>query len=179
MIYLVTGLPRTGTSMMMRAIALSSELPYIYDRDYEDRLRANEKDPSYDPNPNGYWVTDVYKNHDYTDKLAKIPLHQVTVIPKGDCKVILMNRNRQAVIDSYRRSFNSELTESFLYICEEAEQYLRSFAKVTEVSYEDVIDNPTREFTKLRESGWDIDVEMAASLVDGSLERNGDNKNIR
>lgn len=168
--WLVTGLPRSGTSLMTRAIALSSDLPYIYDLDYESRLRSNETDPTYDPNPNGYWVTDTTKNHDYTGKLAKIPLHRATVI-KGDCMVILMKRDRKAVEASYKRAFNGELTESYLSICDQAEQYLKSFAKVIEVNFEDVLDNPRREFLRIKNAGWPITVSEAVKYVDPTLWR--------
>ena len=174
--YLITGLPRTGTSLMTRAIVLSSTLPYIYDLDYEARLRSNETDPTYDPNPNGYWVTDVSKNHDYTGKLAKIPLHQVTVI-KGDFKAILMKRGRIAASASYKRAFDGTFTESFLAQCKEAEEYLGvgehlgTEDKVLVVNFEDVLDNPRREFLRIKNAGWPITVSEAVKYVDPTLWR--------
>ena len=57
--YAVTGLPRSGTSMMMRCIALSSNIPHVVDPEYESKILANELVAG--ANPNGHWVADLNK----------------------------------------------------------------------------------------------------------------------
>lgn len=170
--YIVTGLPRSGTSMMTRCIALSSDLPYIYDYDYEDRLRTNEADPTYDPNPNGYWVTDMLKRRSYRGKLFKTPLNFALRVRPENAKAIIMRRDMAAIQASYQRAFNGELTPLLLRQAEDGEAHLRTFADIIEINYEDVIADGLREFEKIRDAGWPIDPYIAASLVEEDLQRN-------
>lgn len=166
--YAVTGLPRSGTSMMMRCIALSSDIPYIVDSEYEAKILANELVAG--ANPNGHWVADLNKKRIVGNKLIKVPLHRGLYITKGSM-VIFMKRDLEKVRTSYMKYFGNELTESFLVRCKSAEEYIRSVANVVDVNYEDVINNPRKEFERIQKAGWVFDVETAISLVDKNLDR--------
>lgn len=82
-----------------------------------------------------------------------------------------MKRDLEKVRTSYMKYFGNELTESFLVRCKSAEEYIRSVANVVDVNYEDVINNPRKEFERIQKAGWVFDVETAISLVDKNLDR--------
>jgi hypothetical protein len=166
--YVVTGLPRSGTSMMMRCIALSSNIPHVVDPEYEAKIVANELVAG--ANPNGHWVADLNKKRNVTNKLIKVPLHRGLFISK-DSNVIFMNRDMQKIATSYYKYFGEELTESFMTICKSAEKYIRTVANVIDVNYEDVINDPRTEFERIQNAGWIFDIEKAIILVDKNLNR--------
>ena len=177
MIYIVTGIHRTGSSMMTRAIALSSGLPTVRNKEIEKIIRAKEADPNYDPNPHGYWVIDPNKTHpwEHDGTLMKCPVYIVRFLPDsiGEYKVILMKRNLAESRASFKKAFNEKIPDNLIQIGDELEQIApgRPNIDLTVVNYSDVIDDPLKVFTGLKAAGWPIDPQTAANLVEPDLYR--------
>jgi hypothetical protein len=164
--------------MMMRCLDVSSLLTAEYDRTQDEDMKALHSDPlNYNPNPNGYYLSRLDINpQDVPGGLMKMSLRGddwVRATP-GDYRVVWMRRDETQRHNSWVKAFGYAEKDRFVDIYQRSEAYLlaRTDCAFTYVNYEDVIADPVREFTRIKEDGWPINVEIASALVDPSLYRN-------
>ena len=185
-IIVVSGLPRSGTSMMMNMLS-SAGLEIVTDK-------AREAD---EDNPKGYFEDERIKNLDRSaDKtwLDHCPGKVIKVIsfllkdlpPKHDYKVIFMHRDLDEVIRSQnkmlqRRDQASQSTDDDT-MKQHFELHLRKVAMLIrerrnldnlDVHYRQVLDDPKQQAHRVVEFlGMDLDADKMTRPVDESLYRN-------
>lgn len=141
----------------------------------------------YKPNPNGFYalstISDIPWPSFYDDNIGRLIKYQrfdFSTLPKGKYKVIFMNRSANEIFESMKKfmpyqSWGMPMAAVLLYdVVKPA--IIRTLigikgCEVLEVEYSDVIKDPLKEFTRIKDFGFDIDVEKASALVDSSLYR--------
>lgn len=184
-IIIVSGLPRSGTSMAMKMLDAGG-VSLI-----EDSIRTADED-----NPKGYYedervkdlarMTDKSWLRDARGRGIKIISHLLKELPpENNYKVIFIRRNLDEVLASQakmlvRRGEESgaddgtmrELFEGDLW---RAQYLLKRGAHFDwiELNHREFLDNPTGQAQKIRDFlSMDLDVEAMAAVVDRSLHRN-------
>lgn len=175
-VYVVTGRARTGTSMMMRALAEASSLNPVVDPAFDDVYATRAVDEEYHPNPNGYFTAPqgVLPDHVAPGSLIKCQAHHWSVVGPGDYQVVRMIRDESERTISHTRGFGRSESSAALDIIERSEAQLlgRLDAQVITVDYADVIEHPAEVFLRLRAASWPINPGTAADHVDPTLHRN-------
>ena len=176
--YIVSGLERSGTSVMMQMLHIGG-LPVAFD----DSRTADQH------NPRGYYELAGGKiisrlmdgTFDLTSnkgRIVKITAYGLKFLPEGNYKIIYMLRNVNEVLDSMQKmgipidrgkdlallrklnGFSFELMDG------------RDDMEYVTVNYRDVIDNPTREIERVASFlGQTFDFERAIGAVDSGLYR--------
>ncbi len=181
-LYVVSGFMRTGTSMMMRALE-NAGMNASY-KQSRDEMKSRFADEFYDPNIGGLYELERedYQKKDfpkgYEGKLIKalsqgVPRMNVT---QDGIRAVFMRRDNEEIRQSYQAFFDSQLdavaeknTDTFNLFIENIIANINNRKDVLSLDifwYRDVIENPTKYFTTLKENGWDIDVEKAVSVID-------------
>jgi predicted AlkP superfamily phosphohydrolase/phosphomutase/tetratricopeptide (TPR) repeat protein len=178
-VIIVSGIPRSGTSMMMQVLEAGG-VPV-----YSDFVR--QPDIS---NPKGYYETEQAKSlakdnnwvHDATGKAVKVIVQLVQFLPDNlKYKVILMRRNMQEVIFSQQKMLGKE-TDT--YPAAIAGVYEKEIQRVIEwaekepnvdlisVNYADVLADPMVELNKIKTFlNNHFDDNEACKAIDPSLYR--------
>ena len=173
MIYIVTGRHRSGTSMLVRCLNHASRNQLIFDSNLEELIKSRALDPSYNPNPNGYFQSEMSKLSEIPDnaiiKVGVFFWYQQTELPPPNALIIRMIRDEEERQKSFKRAFGGEFLNPYV-LGEEALEKLN--VKLLTINYNDVVVEPKKEFLKIKEFGFDIDVDQAVSLVDPTLYRN-------
>ena len=182
-IIVVTGLPRSGTSMMMQMLQRGG-IPVFAD----DSRRADEN------NPNGYFESKLVKGskkdsswlRDATGKAVKVVTPLITSLQiKYSYKVIWMDRKISEVIVSQeemlaklnperKAPLNLMLQDQFKKMLANAEEYLNDQHNVEllRLNYEDVVSNPEEYAKKVYEFlGERGDAKKMAGAVKPELHR--------
>lgn len=175
-LYVVSGFMRTGTSMMMRALEASGM--DAVSRPKRDEMKDKHADDYYNPNRGGlyelnreeYLALDFPKG--FEGKLIKalsMAIPTMNVMENG-IRVVFMRRDQEEIRQSYLAFFNSNLNmrkfnERIEYIIERINNR-KDVLSLDIFWYRDVIVDPIKYFNLLKESGWNIDVEKAAGIVD-------------
>ncbi len=183
--YIVSGIERSGTSMMMQ-ILNSGGAKVAF-----DKSRA----PDYH-NPKGYYELEggkiinrlmegTFRFEDYDGMFVKITAYGLKFLPEGErnYKIIYMMRDIDEVMDSMEKMSGpidrenekpafEKLNSLSIKLMEE-----RDDIDYIIMNYRDVIKNPVEEIRKLNEflDGM-LNVESAARAVDPNLYRNIKNK---
>lgn len=178
MIYIVSNIHRSGSSMMMRCLE-SGGLNPAYDKESNS---MNESAPDdYIPNPNGFYqfVNEIGEGFiGYDGMVIKCPIRELATLPLHQYKVVLLKRNPAEIRASMGKwtpyeSWGKDEVLTYLYNWYFDKVIARCTARgdmeITVLNYADIIANPIVEFTKL--ASWGIDVNAAASLVDETLYR--------
>ena len=184
-IVVVSGLPRSGTSMTMKMLEAGGMQPVT------DRVRSADED-----NPRGYFederVKDLHKSEDKSwmrdarGKAIKVISYLLKDLPEDNFyMVIFMRRNLREVLASQnkmlqRRGERSETTdEKMIEIYQDhlwKVEYLlahRPNFEVIYVDYQAVIENPRAQAQRIRDFlGLDLDTDAMAAAVDPMLYRN-------
>lgn len=182
-VYIVSGFMRTGTSMMMRCLELGG-MEAVYSRE-KDESKNDFSDESYDPNEGGLYEMDREDYHvpNFPDmhkgKLIKLlNLGTFGLKPMPKLKVVFMRRDPEEVRQSYVAFFGDIKKERMTV--ENIGQAMalniqllnnRKDTDVLEFWYRDVVEDPRKYFTLLKENGWPIDVEKCVSGVNKDLLR--------
>jgi len=180
----VTGLPRSGTSMMMRMLEAGGILPLT------DELREADKD-----NPKGYYEFERVKKLDEGDtdwveeaqgKSVKVISALLKHLPPGyTYKVIFMRRKIEEILASQRQMLirrgestdsvsDEELTELFRKHLAQIQAWIdgQPNVEVIYVSYNDVVENPLEQSQRINHFlGDTLDVEKMLGVVDQALYR--------
>ncbi len=184
-IVVVSGVPRSGTSMVMRMLAAGG-MPLVV-----DEIRAADED-----NPEGYFEVERVKHlaqdrdkswlRDARGKAIKIISYLLQDLPdSNDYKVLFLNRNLHEVLASQakmlaRRGENSDTSDERML--EFFQDHLarvkaairrRQCFEMCEIEYEDALENPRLAAARIRDFlGRPLDLDGLASAVDPSLYRN-------
>lgn len=176
-IYIVSGFPRSGTSMMMRAIETGG-IPCVYSTVGDADRNRNTLIPNYVPNPHGFYENAPLMDWDtHRGKCLKVIRDDLDRLPADErlC-VVYMTRDTAEIRRSYYGILSGphpESVYSFLdgywdKVAADTEGLCGMGALVTVLHYSDVVADPLRAFCRL---GWSIDVYKAAATVDPSLYR--------
>jgi hypothetical protein len=185
-VIVVSGLPRSGTSMAMRMLEAGG-VPIV-----ADGLRRADDD-----NPHGYFESENVKDLDKEEKdrswlsdthgkAVKIISALLEHLPQThNYKVLFMQRDLQEVLASQGKMLTHRGEESEASDGQLREAYESHLRKVkvmlrlrpqfdaAEINYADVVANPRREAERIgRFLGDHLDVQKMAKAVDESLYRN-------
>lgn len=170
-IYLIAGFPRSGTSALMRALDAGG-LPAVHDADYG---RLPSADPTYDPNPHGYYeLRNREHKPEYAGRVVKCLNRQMLDVlnPVFRYRAVYLMRDPAEIKRSYARTVPNGRRDFSNYgrdVLNDV-RLLEGFgADVVLLKYRDVIDDPYRELSKL--TGWPFDVAAAAATIDPALYR--------
>ena len=183
---IVTGLPRSGTSMLMQMLAAGG-LPIL-----ADESRAADED-----NPRGYFEFDAVKNlhkdaaclREARGKAVKIVAPLVGAVPAGlPCRVIFIERDLGEVLDSQERMLARRSRapaappERRRLLMEE---YARTVARIMAmlarrprtrllaIAHREAVSDPAGAAAKINAFlGGGLDVKKMAAAVDPVLHRN-------
>lgn len=189
-IVIVSGLPRSGTSMMMKMLEAGG-IPAL-----TDGLREADED-----NPKGYYEFERVKKlpedadwlPDAVGKAVKMVFTLLHDLPAPGAekdngytyKVVFMRRQIQEILDSQRKMLersgrdvdvdDEEMRESFEFLLNRTLDWLPSqkHIAVEFVWYNDVMENAAPQIEKLNAFlGGSLDTNAMKAVVDQSLYRN-------
>jgi LPS sulfotransferase NodH len=183
-IIVISGLPRSGTSMMMRMLEAGG-LAIITD---------NIREADYD-NPQGYYEIERVKRlpdgdtewlREVEGKVIKIISQLIPSLPETHTyKILFMQRNMAEILASQRRMLerkgknpdkegDEEMSRVFKKHLEKTFAWMNehSNVKYMKIDYNQVIHEPWMVITKIGEFlETDLDLERMASVVDPALYR--------
>lgn len=181
MTYVVTGYPRSGTSMMMQALAAGGLDAATDPR--RDRMGDRHATADYVPLPHGAWelMPGAYEEpgfpRGYEGRLLKVPWHLAASMVVDEYRVVLMRRDPREIQASVRRAFghaprHSQI-EHYQEMMDDVTALLRNRrdTALVELSYPHVVAQPGLAFQLLVREGWPIDADSAAAVVDPALYR--------
>lgn len=172
-IYLICGFPRSGTSMMLRALEAGG-MEVVYDPHADQRPHP---DPNYNPNPHGYYEL-FNREHkaEYAGKVLKCLNREMLDVlnPHFQYRAVYMVRNPVEVEWSYRRTvMNLNYSRTFGTYWNDVYDDVRLLqmfgADVHPMWYHRVVEDPIGQ---LRWLSWPFDVAKAAATIDPALYRN-------
>lgn len=181
MIYVVTGFPRSGTSMMMRCLEFAGIKPCVHPG--REILMNRRNDGEYKPNPHGWYevLPTQYRMFGFTAKVpdgqsVKIPLLHLPVLAPVQATVIMIHRDPMEVRNSYLATFPREPFDQqyrnwpnyLTNLTNGVREIMMDRKSVTlyELHYSDVVADPVKAMSHLP-----IDADKAALGVDRSLYR--------
>lgn len=183
MIYVVSGLRRSGTSMMMN-ILYEGGMNILVD---EEHMQGDKW------NPNGYFEWELFKYsmddphilEKHQEKVLKIICSHISIFrervmpPENNYKVIWMERNIEECVESWRRkgegikrTVDPADIGLFTRRRKRALEWLESQSniRVRKVRYFDVIYRPKKEIENIGYFlGVPLNIEKAIKVVDESL----------
>ena len=181
-ITVVSGLPRSGTSMMMRALEAGG-LPVL-----ADGLRQADED-----NPHGYFELESVKRTvrdaswiaEARGKVVKVIARLLVDLPPGErFKIVFMRRDLDEVLRSQRKMLerrgepegppDEEMRRLLLGHVLETEDWLRTRPEMETlyVSYNRMVAEPRPQAERInRFLGGTLDVDRMVAAVDASLYR--------
>ncbi len=181
--YIVSGLERSGTSMLMQ-ILHAGGAPMAYDHDSR---------PPDDNNPKGYFELEGGKiitrlmngnfNLDkYRGEFIKITAYGLKFLPESRYKIIYSERNLDEILDSMekmariRDDSREETRDSFLKLNDMIKGLIRkrSDAETLFINYNEILAEPEKNVTRIHEfvGSEELDLEKMKACVDKSLYRN-------
>lgn len=184
-VIIVSGLPRSGTSMMMKMLDAGGISPLT------DTIREADTD-----NPEGYYEFERVKALDKGDKewIANAPGKAVKVIsmllrhlPEGyHYKVIFMRRDIDEILRSQRKMMerrgtannkvnDAEMGALFRAHIRQIEGWLakQPHFEVIYINYNEMLSNPTDQAESVNEFlGSQLDIEKMVGVVNPTLYRN-------
>ena len=180
--YIVSGLHRTGTSALVRAISEASTLAVWTDADVESVIRSREIDPAYNPNPAGYFshrtmfspITDWISDTPDGSVMKAAPEAFLQGTGSEPLMVILTDRPAEQIEASFAAAFGFDVPDHRYQARAQAQAILEQATNVVLgiVNFAELIDTPLAVFTALADAGWPIDAAAAASTIDPALYRN-------
>lgn len=176
--YIVSGYMRTGTSMMMKALEAGG-LETAFNP-VRDKMNEQHGDDDYKPNVGGFYELHrtEYRQDGfprmYQGKLLKCLWGGLQKFVVGNYKVVFMMRDPEEIRQSFEAFFNGQAPptlEKYNEIMKDTIDMLknRKDTQLTILKYRDVINNPRKEFQKLRDVGWEIDIDKCVSIVKPDL----------
>ncbi len=170
-IYIVSGFPRSGTSMLMRSIEAGG-IPCVYSTDHDDVRNRGTLIPDYVPNPHGFYETSELSDWpQHRGKCLKVLRDNIDQLPSGErLMVVYMRRN----VDELFRSFASIMPNPMHFLEKYDQKVSSDLSRLSEIAecvaldYAAVVSDPVAELSRLN---WPIDVQRAAATIDPSLYR--------
>lgn len=183
---IVSGLPRSGTSMMMKILSQGGLEAYT------DNVRQADS-----RNPNGYFEFEKTKNrlsyidwiNDTDSKLVKVVAPMLTHLPANKLyNVVFLHRDIDSVItsqtdmaDHFSHSVwddndSSKLHNVYESIIEKTKDWLskRPNIRTLHLKYEDVLSNPQHNIQRLKEffSSYELDSQKMLESIEPLLNHN-------
>jgi len=180
--YIISGLERSGTSMLMQ-ILRKGGIPIAFN----DDLR-----PPDESNPKGYYELEggkiinrlmdgIFPFNKYKGKVIKITAYGLKYLPTGNYKIIYSERNIEEILDSMEKMSgikdeNREETKKvFIKLNEMIKKQIsnRKGIEVLFVNYNTIISNPKNHIIKIFDflNMTDIDLTQIINTVDKKLYR--------
>ncbi len=177
--YLVSGLERSGTSMMMQMLNRGG-VSVAFDRSREPDVH----------NPKGYYeleggkiinrlIEGTFPFEKYRGTFIKVTAFGLRYLPEGRYKVIYMLRDLDEIMDSMEKMSGevdrAEEKPAFRRLNRCAKQLLRNRDDIDAlmVHYRDVVEQPREEAERVsRFLDGILDVKMGVAAVDPDLYRN-------
>lgn len=180
--YVVTGFPRSGTSMMMRCLQFAGIEPVVSAS--RETAMAKRNIGPYAANPYGFFEHDErealrvgFLESIEDGRAIKLLPTTLTCLPVRPTTVIWMRRDTSEIRSSYERTFPKEDFDKKFPAWPRTHDVQiqgiqpilkdRRSIELIEVQYRDVIENPVGALSVLP-----IDARRAAAAVDSSLYRN-------
>jgi len=182
-ITIVSGLPRSGTSLMMRMLNVGG-IPALCDE---------HRTPDAD-NPNGYYEFESVKSiQNYSEWIDRAVGHSVKMVynllehlpTDREYRVVFMRRQIDEIIQSQRAMLlrngikteipDEEIKELFERVLRQFYSWLPSqtHLKLINVSYNELLSRPASTIAQInRHLGYSLDTEAMAQVIDHSLYRN-------
>jgi hypothetical protein len=184
-ITIVSGLPRSGTSMMMKML-VAGGVPAL-----TDALREADAD-----NPKGYYEFERVKQMDKGDtawladakgKAVKVISALLRHLPADhQYRVLFMRRSMPEILASQKKMLDNrgedadtmddeKMAELFGKHLQSVEQWLRAQANIAvlDVHYSDILSDPLHEIGRINAFlGGELDTRKMATVVDPELYRN-------
>ena len=184
-ITVVSGLPRSGTSMMMKMLEAGGLPPVT------DELRAADED-----NPKGYYEFERVKQMDQGDtgwvidargKVIKVISALLKHLPAGEqYRVVFVRRNMPEILASQRKMLirrgedpdkmdDAQMAMLFEKHLTQIDEWLRAQSnfRVLYVHYSEVLADPQPQIAKINDFlGGTLDATAMAKMVDPDLYRN-------
>jgi len=189
--YIVSGLERSGTSMVMQ-ILLAGGAPVVF-----DNSRRTDQN-----NPKGYYeleggkiinklIDGTFPLDEHKGKFIKITSYGLKYLPAGKYKIIYSERNIEEILDSMEKMADikdterDETRESFIKLNSMIKNYIgdREDMEVLLINYNEILSNPSTNIKKIYDflGLADINLEKMIDAVDKKLYRQKRNlkKNIK
>ena len=180
--YIVSGLERSGTSLMMQILE-KANFPLIYD----DKRKPDQHNPKgYYEVSKGLIINNLFNNrfnpNTYKGKFVKITSYGLQYLPKAKYKILYMTRDiyevwksqeRMIRINSMKVSVSDEKMRDILRkMNEEAISYIndRDDIEYLIVSYNNLMSNPKEELQKISDF-LNFDVSLGYEVIDYNLYR--------
>jgi len=179
--YIVSGLERSGTSMLMQIIDAAG-----IDTSFDDSRKPDEN------NPKGYYelsggkiinqlMEGKFSFINHKGKFIKITCYGLKYLPKGQYKIIYSERNIEEILDSMEKMMGKkdpkreETKDVFIKLNDMIKNKIknRSDTNVLFVNYNEIIKKPYENIKKIYDflDNKDLDLEKMVSVVDKSLYR--------
>ena len=155
--YIVSGLERSGTSMLMQ-ILHAGGLPVAF-----DNSRISDEN-----NPKGYFeleggkiinkvIDGIFPFEKYKGKFIKITAYGIKFLPPGKYKLIYTERKMEEILDSMEKMTKSkdinreEIHQAFSHLNEMIKKQIKSRNDIESyfVNYNDIIAKPTENIEKI------------------------------
>lgn len=180
--YIVSGLERSGTSMLMQ-ILHAGGVPCAFDHDSR---------PPDDNNPKGYYelaggkiinslMEGTFPFADHRGQFIKVTAYGLKFLPPGNYKIIYSQRNIEEILDSMEKMAKiedknrKETKDIFLRLNDLIIEIInsREDIDVLYVSYNDILAHPEENIKKIHDflGSPGIDLEKMISTVDSKLYR--------
>ncbi len=177
--YVVSGVERSGTSMLMQILD-AVDVPIAY-----DDLRPPDEN-----NPKGYYELEAGKIinsikdgsfpfDDYKGKFIKITAYGINFLPLGNYRIIYSERDFDEIILSMEKMAGvkdkkrDETKKAFIHLNKMIKQKLieREDIDVLFVDYNDIIDSPRKNLKKIQKflNLSEDSLDKMAGVVDESL----------
>lgn len=158
----------------MRALEAGG-LDVLYNPD-RDKMNTQYGDEHYQPNEGGFYELNRRQYQQpgfprmHEGKLIKALFGGITRIVAGDYRIVFMQRDFEEIRQSHQAFFSNPPhldAEEYRERMDNAIGMLRVRRDVdlSVFQYRDVLDRPVEKFTELKERGWPIDPEKAATVV--------------
>ena len=175
MIYIVSGFPRSGTSMMMRCLEAGGMDVVMGER--RNKLAEHCSDDDYKMNPDLvlYELTVQESLQPWTyqhGKVVKMPTPWLNKMPTlaGDVTVVYMRRDPEECRQSYQAALDPKfkMTTERVAAMQEwgVREWKRRSASVLQLEYTEVLKHPERTFLLMQRNGWPVEPVSAAAVVD-------------
>lgn len=154
----------------------------VVDPDLDERQRRTAPTPvGYVPNPGGSYEIDIRGEFErrgwpkmYDGKALKVIFSWIHALSVHQYRAVVMLRDIDEIQRSYATAFATVIpTETIRDTIDEGIAILRNRKDVqlSLIQYSDMLTDPRKCLAGLRDDGWPIDAEAAASVVDPKLYR--------
>jgi hypothetical protein len=180
--YIVSGLERSGTSMLMQILDAGG-VPSDFDQDSR---------PPDDDNPRGYFeleggkiinklMNQEFSFEPYKGTFIKITAYGLKFLPKGNYKIIYSQRNIEEILDSMEKMAkikDEDRDDTRVVFTKLNEMIIRQIKNredtdVLFVNYNEIVSDPTSNVKKIYDflGSTEFDLEQMIVAVDSALYR--------